>query len=171
MVDSAQLPHLVALFDDESESVRRAVLEALASFGDALEPSLSSLTDAPDARRRQEILDRVAEHRAELSPKPPLFEAGHRVRHRRYDYLGLVVAVDLEFSGDEDWYRANRTQPPRQQPWYFVLVHGGPQVTYAAETSLMSDAGDESLEHPLIEVFFERAPDGSFRRNQRPWTS
>ena len=55
---------------------------------------------------------------------PARFQPGHLVRHRRYGYRGVVVALDLECGAGDDWYRSNRTQPDRDQPWYHVLVHG-----------------------------------------------
>jgi heat shock protein HspQ len=107
-------------------------------------------------------------------PEPPesspaRFQPGHLVRHRRYGYRGVVVALDLECRADEDWYRSNRTQPDRDQPWYHVLVHGSTQTTYAAESSLMPDPSGEAVLHPLLGHFFDRLEDGFYVRNERPW--
>ena len=100
---------------------------------------------------------------------PARFQPGHLVRHRRYGYRGVVVALDLECGAGDDWYRSNRTQPDRDQPWYHVLVHGSSQTTYAAQTSLMPDPTNEEVAHPLVVLFFSRFEDGFYVRNDQPW--
>ena len=54
----------------------------------------------------------------------PAFSIGQQVSHRLFNYLGLIYDVDLEFSGSEEWYeKMARTRPPKNAPWYHVLVH------------------------------------------------
>lgn len=111
--------------------------------------------------------DQAAE---DVFPGPvPRFAPGHLVHHRRYDYRGVVVDFDLECRADEDWYRRNRTQPDRHQPWYHVLVDGSTAVTYAAETSLEPDLSGQPIHHPLVPHLFERFGDGHYERNDVPW--
>ena len=98
----------------------------------------------------------------------PVFQPGQLVRHRRYGYRGVVVDYDRTCQADESWYHGNRTQPPRNQPWYHVLVHDSQATTYAAQTSLEPDFGDDPVEHPLVEVFFHRFADGAYERNDVP---
>lgn len=100
---------------------------------------------------------------------PARFLPGQLVRHRRYGYRGVVVAVDLECTADEDWYRSNQSQPDRDQPWYHVLVHGSSQTTYAAESSLLPDPIGGEIEHPLLAVFFGEFESGYYPRNDRAW--
>ena len=99
----------------------------------------------------------------------PRYRVGQRVRHRRYGYRGVIVELDLSCQADEAWYQNNRTQPDRDQPWYHVLVHGGAHATYAAESSLEPDPGEEVVRHPLLERFFERFENGAYIRNKEPW--
>jgi hemimethylated DNA binding protein len=99
----------------------------------------------------------------------PNFSPGDLVQHKRYGYRGVVVEYDLEFRGEESWYRSNRTQPDRNQPWYNVLVDGTDQVTYAAQTSLEADTDDERVMHPLVPVFFSGFERGCYWRNGRAW--
>ena len=100
---------------------------------------------------------------------PNRFVPGELVRHRRYGYRGVVVAFDLECQADEGWYRANRTQPKRDQPWYHVLVDGAAHTTYAAEENLRADDSPLAIRHPLLELYFSDFEDGFYRRNDRPW--
>jgi heat shock protein HspQ len=104
-----------------------------------------------------------------LSSDPPLFRPGDKVRHKRYDYRGVVVAVDLHFKADNDWYQSNMTQPDKNQPWYHVLVHKSETVTYPAQSSLEADEGVEPVRHPWISLFFNEFKDGCYTRNNRPW--
>lgn len=163
--DTRQLPHLLKLVDDESERVQRAVARALASFGTSLERQLSELADPPDEELLQRVRDLLALHHGRESS----FDPGQLVRHKRYGYRGVVVAFDLTCQADDDWYFSNQSQPDRYQAWYHVLVHGGDQVTYAAQTSLEDDSSGEQVSHPFIPNFFSAFSDGRYTRNDTPW--
>lgn len=104
-----------------------------------------------------------------LVAKTPCFSAGQLVCHRRYGYRGVIVAVDSRCRANEAWYRRNRTQPDRHQPWYHVLVDGCDQVTYAAETSLAVEDDPQEVKHPLLGEFFAEFDGTRYRRNDRPW--
>lgn len=99
----------------------------------------------------------------------PLFRPGTLVRHRRYGYRGVVVAVDRTCRAPEEWRRSNRTRPRRDQPWYHVLVHGAHHSTYPAQSSLEADVAPEPIVHPWLSLFFEAFTDGRYVRNDRPW--
>ena len=99
----------------------------------------------------------------------PSFEPGQLIRHRRYHYRGVVVDFDMRCQANGDWYYSNRTQPDQDQPWYHVLVDSSTATTYAAESSLEADELQETVEHPLIEHFFDSFDNGTYHRNDRPW--
>lgn len=101
----------------------------------------------------------------------PQFQPGQLVRHRRYDYRGVVVDFDMRCLAEDDWYVANRTQPSRDQPWYHVFVDGSPNITYVAEENLEPDDRNEPVRHPLVVEFFESFADHRYTRNERPWLS
>jgi heat shock protein HspQ len=96
----------------------------------------------------------------------PLFAPGTLVRHRRYGYRGVVVDFDMTCMAEETWYYQNQSQPPRNQPWYHVLVDGTPSMTYAAQTNLEADDSTEQVRHPLVPAFFTRFADGRYERNE-----
>jgi len=164
MPDTNQLPHLLNLLDDESETVRESVVQALKAFGPDLELELSKLPAPPDSDQMQTIRALVASKN-----KEPDFKPGQLVKHKRYGYRGVVVAVDLTCQSTEAWYQNNRTQPDRNQPWYHVLVHDSEHTTYAAQTSLETDDSDENINHPWINDFFSDFTNGQYIRNNRPW--
>ena len=104
-----------------------------------------------------------------LEKSKPIFQLGQLVQHRRYGYRGVVVCVDLRCEAPDAWYQSNQTQPDRNQPWYHVLVHGQPTVTYAAQASLAEDVSGRPIDHPLVEAFFSAFTGRGYVRNDRPW--
>jgi len=114
---------------------------------------------SPDKHTRELIQDKDR----------PLLECGQLVRHKRYDYRGVVVDFDLTCQAQEAWYRSNLTQPDKNQPWYHVLVDGSESTTYAAQTNLEPDPSLQAIHHPLIPIYFDKFEDGRYKRNQVPW--
>ena len=56
----------------------------------------------------------------------PRFAIGELIHHRRFDYRGVIVDVDPEFQGTEEWYEQMAvSRPPKDAPWYHVLVDDG----------------------------------------------
>ncbi len=101
--------------------------------------------------------------------KPPRFDPGQLVRHVRYGYRGVIVAVDVRCRAPDAWYRRNRTQPEKNQAWYHVLVDGSSQATYAAETSLEVDDDPHEVTHPLVADFFGPFDGTRYERNDESW--
>ncbi len=100
-------------------------------------------------------------------PSPPPgragFALGQLVHHRRFDYRGVVFDVDPIFQGTEEWYEQMATsRPPKDKPWYHVLVDGLPQTTYVAERNLESDDDGGPIRHPMIEHFFKEFENGAY---------
>ena len=84
----------------------------------------------------------------------PRFETGQVIRHRVWGYRGVIAEVHATFQGDDQWYRvqsarANQT-PPRDEPWYAVLVHDSNAQTYVAEQNLEPDPSGEPVRHPYV---------------------
>jgi len=93
----------------------------------------------------------------------PKFHIGQVIHHRRFDYRGVVVDVDPEYQGSEDWYEVMaRSRPPRDAPWYHVLVDGAGHMTYVAERHLEPDPSGEQIEHPALGRFFDRFEGGRY---------
>jgi heat shock protein HspQ len=93
------------------------------------------------------------------------FSVGELVHHQRFDYRGVIVDVDRNFQGTEEWYEAvAKSRPPKNKPWYHVLVHGKTHSTYVAERNLESDDSVEPINHPMLEHFFSKFEDGRYFR-------
>jgi heat shock protein HspQ len=91
------------------------------------------------------------------------FFVGQLIQHKLFDYRGVIVDVDATFQGSDEWYQTVAlTRPPRDEPWYHVLVHGAIHRTYAAERNLAPDTNGEPIEHPEIGYFFDEFKDGAY---------
>jgi heat shock protein HspQ len=93
------------------------------------------------------------ENTPELNGASAKFGLGQVVNHRLFGYRGVIVDVDSEFLGSEAWYEdMAESKPPKDKPWYHVLVHAAEHQTYVAERNLETDGG--SVEHPLVPLVF-----------------
>lgn len=96
------------------------------------------------------------------------FSIGELIHHKRFDYRGVVVDVDPEFQGTEDWYeQMAKSMPPRNRPWYHVLVHSATHNTYVAERNLEADTCGQPIDHPLVGLIFESFRDGVYVTKSR----
>lgn len=97
------------------------------------------------------------------------FSVGRTVHHRRFDYRGVIVDVDARFSGTDEWYdQMARSLPPKDAPWYHVLVHDAAHTTYVAERNLEPDDSGEAIRHPLLDRFFDRREGGRYISRASP---
>ena len=59
------------------------------------------------------------------------YSVGQIIHHLRFDYRGVIVDVDATFQGTEEWYvEMAKSKPPRDKPWYHVLVDQSFTMTY-----------------------------------------
>ena len=91
----------------------------------------------------------------ELGMKDATFSVGQLVWHRLFHYRGVVSDVDPIFLGSEEWYEeVAKSRPPKDEPWYHVLVHNAVHQTYVAERNLDQDDSGERIQNPEIEAIF-----------------
>lgn len=99
-----------------------------------------------------------------MSASEAKFHIGQRIHHRLFDYRGVVVDVDPVFQDTDEWYeQVARSRPPKDKPWYRVLVHGAQHETYVAERNLEPDLTEDPIEHPLIDELFSGMENGAYR--------
>ncbi|HSP01135.1 MAG: heat shock protein HspQ [Thioalkalivibrio sp.] len=92
------------------------------------------------------------------------FSIGQIIHHRLFGYRGVIVDVDANFQGTEEWYeQVAQSQPPRDEPWYHVLVDGQPVETYVAQQNLEPGDASKPIEHPYTEAYFRAFDNGSYR--------
>ena len=94
------------------------------------------------------------------------FTVGQIIHHILFDYRGVIVDIDSNFQGTETWYReVAKSSPPRNKPWYHVLVDKSYSITYVAERNLEEEISKEHIEHPLIKEYFKEFENGSYKVN------
>ena len=92
------------------------------------------------------------------------FFPGQLVKHRLFGYRGVIYDVDPQFSESDQWYETMaQSRPPRDRPWYRVLVDGQEATTYVAERNLEQDDSGVPVHHPLTEAFFTGFDAGVYR--------
>ena len=83
------------------------------------------------------------------------FHVGQIIEHNKFAYRGVIYDVDAQFSGTEEWYEeVAKSCPPKDAPWYYVLVDGSDATTYVAERNIKMTDNTIEIHHPLIEVYF-----------------
>lgn len=93
------------------------------------------------------------------------FSIGELVHHRLFGYRGVIVDVDPTCQAPDEWYdTVARTRPPKNRPWYHVLVHDHEHTTYVAERNLEPDESVEPIRHPLLDNFFSGFANGTYVR-------
>lgn len=99
--------------------------------------------------------------------KQAKFSIGQCVHHKLFDYRGVIVDADAEFLGSDDWYAdVAKSRPPRDEPWYRVLVHDALNETYVAERNLTGDLSNEPVDHPLVGELFDGFDQGMYHSDR-----
>ncbi|MEM1203239.1 MAG: heat shock protein HspQ [Acidobacteriota bacterium] len=95
------------------------------------------------------------------------FGVGELVYHKLFEYRGVVFDVDPVYQGTDEWYEEQaRSRPPKDEPWYHVLVDGAAHSTYVAERNLMADVSEEAIDHPLVPRLFDALVNGHYQPSQ-----
>jgi heat shock protein HspQ len=88
---------------------------------------------------------------------------GQLVSHKLFNYRGVIVDIDPVYLGSEAWYdEVAVTRPPKDIPWYKVLVNDSRHETYVAEQNLQADFSDEGINHPLLASYFDEFDNGHY---------
>ena len=95
--------------------------------------------------------------------KRAVLNIGQLVHHRLFDYRGVIYDVDSEFMLSDEWYeQVAKSRPPKDEPWYRVLVDGTAQETYVAQRNLQADRETAPISHPLVNEYFSGFEDGHY---------
>src|ERR671921_407117 len=87
------------------------------------------------------------------------FGIGDVVRHRLFDFRGVIFDVDPVFANSEEWYQAipEEIRPRKDQPFYHLLAENAESsyVAYVSKKNLPPDNSDEPVDHPAISGIFD----------------
>jgi heat shock protein HspQ len=95
------------------------------------------------------------------------FAIGQVVRHRLYDFRGLIFDVDPEFDNTEEWWLSipEEARPRKDQPFYHLFAENAESeyIAYVSEQNLVPDDSDEPLRNPMIGEMFTLEKNGVYR--------
>ena len=101
-----------------------------------------------------------------MSVQKAKFSIGDVVKHKHFDFRGVIYDVDFEFNNSEEWYESihKNVRPKKDQPFYHLLAENE-DVTYEAyvsEQNLLKDDSKEPIKHPLINEIFSGKKGSSY---------
>jgi heat shock protein HspQ len=95
------------------------------------------------------------------------FTIGDVVRHKLFDFRGVVFDVDPSFANSEEWYEAipEALRPSKDQPFYHLLAENAETtyVAYVSQQNLVVDESEEPVDHPDIGAMFDRLEGGRYQ--------
>jgi heat shock protein HspQ len=126
-------------------------------------------TPNPDAKTDQSMIFSV--------PAPPVskaaFNIGDVVRHRFFDFRGVIYDIDPVFNNSDEWYEAipETMRPRKDQPFYHLLAENDEStyVAYVSQQNLVEDGEEGPVDHPDVRTMFSDYTDGRYalRREMR----
>ena len=95
------------------------------------------------------------------------FAIGEVVRHRLFDFRGVIFDVDPVFANSEEWYESipEDVRPSKDQPFYHLLAENAESsyVAYVSQQNLLRDAEAGPVDHPSVTELFEDFADGKYK--------
>ncbi len=87
------------------------------------------------------------------------FGIGSVVKHRIFEFRGVVFDVDPVFNNTEEWWLAipEEIRPSKDQPYYHLFAENDDSeyIAYVSEQNPLPDESGEPLRHPQIHEFFD----------------
>ena len=94
------------------------------------------------------------------------FAIGDVVKHKLFDFRGVVFDIDPVFANSEEWYDAipEDIRPKKDQPFYHLLAENmeSSYIAYVSQQNLIPDDSDEPVDHPAIHGLFTDYADGRY---------
>lgn len=95
------------------------------------------------------------------------FGIGDVVRHKIFDFRGVVFDIDPVFANSEEWYESipKEVRPAREQPFYHLLAENGDSsyIAYVSQQNLAEDGDAGPVDHPNVAELFEEFDKGRYR--------
>ena len=99
------------------------------------------------------------------------FAIGDVVRHRMFDFRGVIFDIDPVFANSEEWYESipEEIRPSRDQPFYHLLAENDDSsyTAYVSQGNLIRDGESGPVEHPQVGELFETFAKGRYRMRRR----
>jgi len=94
------------------------------------------------------------------------FSIGDVVKHRLFEFRGVVFDIDPVFANSDEWYDSipEDVRPRRDQPFYHLLAENAESsyVAYVSQQNLVTDDSEEPVDHPAISGIFDGYSGGRY---------
>ena len=88
------------------------------------------------------------------------------MRHRIFDFRGVVFDIDPVFANSEEWYESipADVRPEKDQPFYHLLAENAENsyIAYVSQQNLLHDDENGPVDHPAITGIFEEFDGGRY---------
>jgi heat shock protein HspQ len=88
------------------------------------------------------------------------FSIGDVVRHRIFEFRGVIFDVDPVFANSEEWYQSipEAIRPSREQPFYHLFAENSESsyMAYVSQQNLLADGESGPVNHPEIKGYFTK---------------
>jgi heat shock protein HspQ len=95
------------------------------------------------------------------------YQIGQVVRHRIYQFRGVVFDIDPVFANTDEWYEAipAEVRPHKDQPFYHLFAENEETeyIAYVSEQNLLPDTSGEPVRHPQVAEVFVKDDRGGYR--------
>ncbi|WP_128893203.1 heat shock protein HspQ [Erythrobacter sp. HKB08] len=95
------------------------------------------------------------------------FGIGDVVKHRMFDFRGVIFDIDPVFANSEEWYESipEHIRPHRDQPFYHLLAENDESsyVAYVSQQNLLPDPEGGPVDHPNVAELFEQFANGRYK--------
>lgn len=95
------------------------------------------------------------------------FTIGDVVKHRLFDFRGVIYDIDPVFANSDEWYDAipKDLQPSKDQPYYHLLAENSDSsyVAYVSQQNLLEDDSGEPVMHPDVGRMFKAMDGGKYQ--------
>lgn len=99
------------------------------------------------------------------------FAIGDVVKHRVFNFRGVIFDVDPTFANTEAWWQSipEHVRPRKDQPFYHLLAENDDNayVAYVSEQNLLADESGEPVGHPQAPLIFESFAEGHYTLRPR----
>ncbi|UIP06167.1 heat shock protein HspQ [Erythrobacter sp. SDW2] len=99
------------------------------------------------------------------------FAIGDVVRHRMFDFRGVIFDIDPVFANSEEWYESipEHIRPHRDQPYYHLFAENeeSSYVAYVSQQNLLLDGDRGPVDHPQVTELFEDFARGRYRMRRK----
>jgi len=95
-----------------------------------------------------------------MSVKPAKFKLGLVVKHKKFNFRGIIFDVDPIFNNTDEWLERipEDRRPSKDQPFYHVLAENEDKtvyIAYVSQQNLEEDEEKNPFTHPSVKLIFD----------------